>query len=117
MLASDGSPRNTDRVQVRGSRWQRSDVTFGPVGRVVATIGVLLPLLWFLFGAGVFGIVGVVAYGFGLVPWALRDIWRPTRRPATEDEELQARLAGELARDRAAEQATDIADRRPPSRW
>lgn len=103
-------------MQVDGSRWARSEVTFGPVGRVVATIVVLLPLVWLLTSAGLYGIVGVVIYGTTLVPWALRDIWRRTRRAATEDELLQARLAAELARDRATEQAA-AEDRTPPTRW
>jgi hypothetical protein len=102
---------------VRGSRWSKSDLTFGPVGRVVATVLLLVPLWWFLNGAGIFGLVGVVTYGLFLVPWALRDIWRPVRRTATADEELQARLARELARDRAAEASGDITDRETPPRW
>ncbi len=115
MLAPAGCGGKTLGMQVRGSRWGRSDVTFGPAGRVVATVVVLLPMVWFATSVG--GVVGLVLYGFVLLPWALRDIWRPTRRAATDEEELQARLARELARDRAAEQSTDIADREPPIRW
>ena len=107
-------------MQVRGSRWARSDLTFGPVGRVVATVGVLIPVWWLLVWAGPFGFGCLVIYGFFLVPWALRDIWRPVRRRATEAEELQARLERELARDRAAAAAVPddgITDRPAPPRW
>ena len=59
-----------------GSRWVRSDVTFGPVGRLVATGLALAPVWWFVVYGGVFGIVGLIVWVPFLLPWVLRDIWR-----------------------------------------
>jgi hypothetical protein len=60
------------------SRWKSGSMTFGPVGRVVMTILIFLPYPLFLLNLP-FGLVGVVLWS-GLVPRALRDIWRPARR-------------------------------------
>jgi hypothetical protein len=66
-------------------RWASSATTFGPFGRVVATILVTLPLL--LFGAailvvGFVSIAGIAAY-LTVYPRALRQIWAraPRRTP------------------------------------
>ena len=53
-------------------------MTFGPVGRVVLTICVLLPYPLFLVNLP-FGLVGVVVWT-GLMPRAMRDIWQRDRR-------------------------------------
>ena len=62
------------------SRFQATDVTFGPVGRTVVTILVLAPAVAFitvgLLGNSVAGIVGVVVYGGAIIPRALRELWR-----------------------------------------
>jgi hypothetical protein len=68
---------------VRYSRFQATDVTFGPAGRVMITVLVLVPLAGFI-AAGLLadplaGIGGVVIWGGVIVPKALRDTWR--RRP------------------------------------
>ncbi|WP_426563578.1 hypothetical protein ACPPVT_20555 [Angustibacter sp. McL0619] len=66
----------------RTSRFQATDVTFGPVGRLVVTVLVLLPLAAFvaaLLVAPAAGITGIVVWGGGIAPKALRDTWR--RRP------------------------------------
>ncbi len=55
------------------SRWAGSEVTFGPVGRMVASVLVLVPLCFFIFAGS---LIGIAAYGVVVVPWALRDIWR-----------------------------------------
>jgi hypothetical protein len=60
------------------SRWKSGSMTFGPVGRVVLTILVFLPYPLFILNLP-FGLVGVVVWT-GLMPRALRDIWRPARR-------------------------------------
>ncbi len=63
----------------KASRWAKSDTTFGPVGRVVASIGLLIPFL-FLVAAGVFTFDPFVLGGAGL--WAvlmvmgLRQVWQ-----------------------------------------
>jgi hypothetical protein len=61
------------------SRWRPGPMTFGPVGRVVATVCVLLPYVLFAFALP-FGLVGMVAWTIGIAPRALRDIWAPSRR-------------------------------------
>ena len=63
----------------KASRWAKSDTTFGPVGRVVASIGLLVPFL-FLAAAGVFTFDPFVLGGAGI--WAalmvmgLRQVWQ-----------------------------------------
>jgi hypothetical protein len=66
-------------------RWASSATTYGPFGRVVATILVTLPML--LLGAavlvvGFISIAGIAAY-LTIYPRALRQIWAPVphRRP------------------------------------
>jgi hypothetical protein len=63
----------------KASRWAKSDTTFGPVGRVVATIGMIVPFLFFvatglltfdpfvLVGAGIWGV---------LMAMGLRQVWQ-----------------------------------------
>ena len=74
------APR-TPELGPPGGRWRSGEITFGPVGRIVATVLVTMPLLWFLKNALPFGFVGLVIYGAVLWPWALRDIWGRTRGP------------------------------------
>ena len=62
---------------VRSTRWGRSATTFGPVGRVIATFLLLVPVAFF-FVAGMFWAGGFI-WIFIVVPWALRDIWRRAR--------------------------------------
>lgn len=64
----------------RYSRWEKSDNTFGPVGRLVATMLLMLPLPILLMAvASGIGIVGAGIYVVLIVPWALRDIWQRAR--------------------------------------
>jgi hypothetical protein len=58
------------------SRWSRSATTFGPVGRMVGTVLLLTVGVWL----AVFALVGAAVWWFVVVPWALRDLWRPGRR-------------------------------------
>jgi len=69
-------------VQVRPSRWAKSDVTFGPVGRVVASVLMVLPLL-FLLGTGVFTadpfeFIGAVIWSLLMVT-GFRHVWQPVK--------------------------------------
>jgi hypothetical protein len=63
---------------VRHTRWGKTATTFGPTGRVVATLLLLIPLV--VMGVGgladpfVWGGAGL--YLAVVVPWALRDIWK-----------------------------------------
>lgn len=92
-------------VPVR-SRWHRSELTFGPVGRVVATVLIVAPLIFML----VFSVVFLVA-GLLLLPvaWmALKQVWQPVKVDTV-------RLPGPLA---PTEPSTpSIMDREGPQRW
>ena len=59
------------------SRWKKSDGTFGPAGRIIATILLLVPLPVFLLAAATgIGIIGAGLWVIVVMPWALRDIWK-----------------------------------------
>lgn len=103
----------------RGTRFERSVLTFGPVGRVLLTLGLVAVLAWFVLFAGLFGLVGAVVWIGWVMPMALRDIWRPAALPATDLTRLRDEVAHELEqqqRPRADHPAFDQ-DRPPPSRW
>jgi hypothetical protein len=91
------------------SKWKRSAVTYGPVGRVVATVLVLFPVV---FGAlfSVFFLIAAAIWLFGIVPIALRGIWRQVR-----DDEAPATL--ELGPDHSVLPGEAIKDRVGPVRW
>jgi hypothetical protein len=62
------------------SRFAKSDTTFGPFGRVVATIAMIVPLLFFI-ATGIltfdpFVLVGAAIW-CGLMWVGLRQIWQP----------------------------------------
>ena len=62
------------------SRWAKSDTTFGPVGRIVATIAMFIPLVFFVV-TGVltfdpFELIGTVIW-LGLMAVGLRQVWQP----------------------------------------
>ena len=62
------------------SRWAKSDTTFGPLGRIVATIGMVVPFIFFV-AAGLltidpFVLIGGVIWG-GLMFVGLRQVWQP----------------------------------------
>jgi hypothetical protein len=63
---------------VRRTRWRKTSTTFGPVGRVLATLGVLVPLAVMVVGglADPFVWGGAAVWGVVVLPWALRDIWK-----------------------------------------
>jgi hypothetical protein len=65
--------------QPKASRWAKSDTTFGPVGRVVASIALIVPFL-FLAAAGVFTFDPFVLGGAGiwavLMAMGLRQVWQ-----------------------------------------
>jgi hypothetical protein len=60
------------------SRWRSSATTFGPFGRIAASLALLLPF-YFFFQAGVIGFVGLVMWVFMVMPIALRSIWKRAR--------------------------------------
>jgi hypothetical protein len=64
------------------SRWKKSTGTFGPAGRIVATLLLLvpLPLLAMAVTTGI-GIIGAGIYVLVIMPWALKDIWKRAALP------------------------------------
>jgi len=70
-------------VRLRTTRWGKTPTTFGPVGRLVATIGLLIPLA--IMTAGGFAIMfswgGALIYAAIILPWGLRDVWQAGRIP------------------------------------
>jgi hypothetical protein len=83
--ASGGRPGwagTPSHLTQRESRWAKSDVTFGPVGRVVASVLLVLPLL-FLVGTGLFTfdpfvLAGAIIYAVLMVT-GLRHVWQPVK--------------------------------------
>lgn len=91
------------------SRWLRSEVTFGPVGRVVCTVLLIAPVVFGIFVSAVFFVFGVL--WLFIVPMGLRDIWRAVRVPGAPPpivipEEPKPPAPGE-----------SIQDREIPRRW
>lgn len=66
----------------RYSRWAKGPTTFGPLGRVVATLLLLVPLpvLAVSIAVGI-GLVGVGIYGLVILPLALRHVWAQAKIP------------------------------------
>ncbi|HEX7106691.1 MAG TPA: hypothetical protein VF218_12060 [Acidothermaceae bacterium] len=64
------------------SRWKKSANTFGPVGRVVASalLAVPLPVFAMAMSLGI-GIIGGGIYLLVVMPWALKDIWKQAAIP------------------------------------
>lgn len=100
----------------RRSRWVSSAVTFGPVGRIVVSLLMLVPLWWFIVYAGVFGIVGVPIWLVKVLPWALRDIWRPVRLPANDADVIRAHHQL-LEQAESAPRHMSISEHTAPPRW
>jgi hypothetical protein len=100
---------------MKHSRWAKSPTTFGPVGRIVATVLVCLPVWWFLFYTGGFGMVGLLLWVLVVLPWALRDIWR--RVPTVPLDPLG--VGQGFPRESATEvdPSNSIANRTPTARW
>lgn len=102
-----------------GSRWQKSDVTFGLAGRLFCTLGLIgFPTLLLLYG-GLFGAVGTVVWCGWLLPRALRDTWRRAELPPTDLTRLRdetARRDAEERRPRPNHPAFDP-NFKPPTRW
>jgi hypothetical protein len=67
------------------TRWKKTPTTFGPVGRLVCTFLLLIPLPLLIIGTVVSGGLEVVGLGIWvliIMPWALRDIWKAGQLPA-----------------------------------
>jgi hypothetical protein len=66
----------------KGSRWAKSDTTFGPTGRIVASTGMIAGLVFFIAATALsmdpFVLIGVGIWGM-LTFKALRQIWQPVQ--------------------------------------
>ena len=70
--------------QVIRTRWRKTTTTFGPVGRVIATVGLVVPFIFFVvigILTGGLTIFGAGIWGFVIMPWGLRDVWRAGQLP------------------------------------
>jgi len=108
------------RVSEHGSRFERSVLTFGPLGRTIATLLVLLVLAWFVMFGGAFGLViGAVVWLGWVMPRALRDIWRRAALPSTDLTQLRDETARQLALEQRPQVAHPVFDQEqpPPGRW
>jgi hypothetical protein len=67
------------------TRWRKTATTFGPLGRVLATLALVVPFLVLLVLGVLTGgleIGGAVIWGVIVMPWGLRDTWRAGQLPA-----------------------------------
>jgi 4-hydroxybenzoate polyprenyltransferase len=67
----------TDDTQY--SRTKRTQITFGPVGRIVATTLIVGPAVVMALLPGGAGWAGAAIWGVLVVPIGLRDVWRRGR--------------------------------------
>jgi hypothetical protein len=87
--ASIMSPARTAQAQTAPpaavkTRWRKTGTTFGPLGRVLATVALVVPFgLFVALGilTGGFTIAGAVIWGFVIMPWGLRDTWKAGQLP------------------------------------
>lgn len=99
------------------SRWRRSEVTFGPFGRVACTLVCLVIAgypIWKAITAGWIYVclyLGGIPLLFVLFPLVMRDVWKPVRRP---DFEPPIVIAPEPKPPAPGE---SIQDRKVPRRW
>jgi hypothetical protein len=68
-------------VTKTGRHTDKTSVSFGPLGRVLWTVAVVvppIPILWVTLGLAGWGFAGL---WWGVVtPWAMRDLWRTSGR-------------------------------------
>ena len=72
-------PINVLAAPLVRSRWRKTPTTFGPLGRVLATLGLVVPFIFFMIIGiltGGFELGGAVIWGVILMPWGLRDVWK-----------------------------------------
>jgi hypothetical protein len=91
------------------SRWLRSEITFGPVDRVLWTVVLFAPILFAIFYS-VFFIVAAAIWA-AVIPMGLRHLWQRVRNP---DYEQPIVLPPETPPMKPGE---SLHDRRPPARW
>jgi hypothetical protein len=67
------------------TRWRKTKTTFGPVGRVIGTFALVIPFVFFVVAGILTGgltIFGAGIWGFIIMPWGLRDVWKAGQLPA-----------------------------------
>jgi hypothetical protein len=62
----------------RYTRWGKTRTTFGPLGRITASVALFLPMVFF-WETQTFGWPGLVVWGGAILPWGLRDVWQRGR--------------------------------------
>jgi hypothetical protein len=83
------SPARTAQAQAVAppavkTRWRKTGTTFGPFGRILATVALVVPFGVFValgILTGGFTIAGAVIWGFVIMPWGLRDTWKAGQLP------------------------------------
>ncbi len=95
------------------SRWRVTPTTFGPVGRLVVTALLLLPLWWTAYTTP----VGFVLYGLFVLPVALRDVWQRVPLAKSVVDPLGVSMVIVAPPPSPAPKDGDIETRRPPPRW
>jgi hypothetical protein len=58
------------------SPWAKSDVSFGPVVRILITLFMLVVGIWL----AIFALIGAGVWWLVVMPWAMRDMWGPVFR-------------------------------------
>lgn len=68
------------------SRWRKTATTFGPLGRIIATVALVVPFVLFvvisIYTGGLI-LAAPVIWGFVIMPWGLRDTWKAGQVPST----------------------------------
>jgi hypothetical protein len=61
------------------TRWRKTPTTFGPLGRIIATVALVVPEIVFIVVGVITGgltLAGIGIWGFVIMPWGLRDTWK-----------------------------------------
>ena len=56
--------------------WAKSDVSFGPVVRIMITLFMVVIGVWL----AIFALIGAGVWWLVVMPWAMRDMWGPVFR-------------------------------------
>jgi hypothetical protein len=91
------------------SRWRRSTLAYGPVGRVAWTLVLIAPILFAIFVNMIF-LVAAAIWCF-ILPMAFRDVWRKVKNPDYEPPIVMPPDPPTL------KEGESVHDRRPPGRW
>jgi hypothetical protein len=77
-------PTKTAAPATIKSRWRKTPTTFGPLGRILATVALVVPEVLFVVIGIVTGgltLAGAVIWGGIIMPWGLKDTWRAGTMP------------------------------------